>query len=160
MRSRFAPLLLVLSLCFARGQAWADTVVAPVETTWMTVLLNGRKVGHEEIQRQHLDDTVVTTQTLVMDVERSGQIVPYTNVSHTVETTDGQPLSFSMNTTMSASDAKVEGTMQPDGHLQLTNFVGGDVRHSVTGQAGHCWSRGSAWPCGQRTSALACTTSW
>jgi hypothetical protein len=145
MRSRLAPLLLVPTLCFAYGVAWADTVAAPVETTWMTVLLNGRKIGHEEIQRQLVDDTVVTTETLVMDVERNGQAVPYHNVSRSVETTDGQPLGFSMSTTMSANDAKVEGSLQPDGHLQVTNLVGGDIRHSVTD-----WPSGALLVEGQR----------
>jgi hypothetical protein len=145
MRSRIALLLLVPTLCLACGTAQADTVTAPVETTWMTVLLNGRKVGHEEIQRQRVDDTIVTTQTLVMDVERNRQAVPYTNISHSVETSGGQPLSFSMNTTMSANDTRVEGTLQPDGHLQLANFVGGDVRHSVI-----AWPSGALLVEGQR----------
>jgi hypothetical protein len=145
MRSWFAPLLLVPMLCLAPGWAWAVADSTPTETTWMTVLLNGRKVGHEEIQRQRLDDTVVTTQTLVMDVERNRQTVPYTNISHSVETTGGLPLSFSMTTTMSANDAKVEGSLQPDGHLQLTNFVGGDVRRSITD-----WPDGALLVEGQR----------
>jgi hypothetical protein len=145
MRSRIALLWLVPMLCFAPGFAWADSVAAPVETTWMTVLLNGRKIGHEEIQRQRIDDTVVTTQTLIMDVERNRIPVTYSNTSHSVETTSGQPLSFSMNTTMSADNAKVEGTLQPDGHLQLTNFVGGDIRRSVTD-----WPSGALLVEGQR----------
>lgn len=145
MRSRIAPLLLVQLLCFAPGMTWADTGTVAPETTWMTVLLNGRKVGHEEIQRERVNDTIITTQTLVMDVERSSKTVPYTNVSRSVETVGGQPLGFSMDTTMSADDAKVEGTLQTDGHLQLTNLVGGNLSHSVTD-----WPNGALLVEGQR----------
>ncbi|GLQ52152.1 hypothetical protein GCM10010872_36010 [Dyella flava] len=115
----------------------------------MTVLLNGRKVGHEEIQRQQVGNTVVTTQTLVMDVERSRTTVPYTNISRSVETISGEPLSFSMNTTMSANDTKVDGVLLPNGDLQLTNTVGGDVRKSVT-----AWPGGALLVEGQRLAML------
>jgi hypothetical protein len=145
MRSWIAPLLLVPSLCVAPGLLWADSSASAAETTWMTVLLNGRKIGHEEIQRQQVGDTVVTTQTLVMDVERSRKTVPYTNVSRSVETANGTPLSFSMSTTMSANDTKVDGVLLPDGQLQLTNTVGGDVRKTVTN-----WPSGASLVEGQR----------
>ena len=148
MRSWIAPLLLVPTLCLACGSALAaaaDTVPTEPAITWMTVLLNGRKIGHEEIQRAHVGDTVVTVQTLVMEVERNHKVVPYTNVSRSVETLDGQPISFSMSTVMSAMQTSVQGTRLPDGNLDLVNNVGGSTRHSVTE-----WPAGALLVDGQR----------
>jgi len=133
MRSRIAPLLLVPLLCVAPSPSRADTDVPPsVNATWMTVLLNGRKVGHEEIQREQHGNTVITTQTLVMDIERNHKRVPYINVSRNVEAADGTPISFTMTTTLSAHETKVEGTRLPDGKLELVNTAGGTDRHAIT----------------------------
>lgn len=133
MRNRIAPLLLVPLLCLAPSPARADTNVASsVNTTWMTVLLNGRKVGHEEIQREQHDDTVITTQTLVMDIERNSKRVPYINVSRNVEAADGTPISFTMTTTMSATETRVDGKRLANGKLELINTSGGSTRRSVT----------------------------
>lgn len=152
MRSWIALLLLVPTLCLASGFAGADQNAAPSDTTttWMTVLLNGRKIGHEQIQRQHVGDTVITTQTLVMDVARNGRTVPYTNISRSVETADGKPLSFSMSTTLSASDTTVDGKLQPDGHLQVVTMVAGDTRKSDIE-----WPAGAVLVEGQRQAMLA-----
>src|SRR5581483_6417147 len=101
MRSRIAPLLLVPLLCLAPSPARADAgAVSPADNVWMTVLLNGRKVGQEHVQREQQGDTVVTTQTLMMDIERNHKRTPYINVSRNVETLDGTPISFSMTTTL------------------------------------------------------------
>jgi hypothetical protein len=150
MRSWIAPLLLVPTLCLAPDPAWADGSASPPSTTWMTVLLNGRKIGSEEIQRQQVGETVVTTQTLVMDLIRNGVTVPYTNISQSMETTDGKPLGFSMRTTLSANATTIGGTLQPDGHLQLTTTTGGDTRQSLTD-----WPAGAILVEGQRQAMLA-----
>ena len=133
MRSRIAPLLLVPLLCLAPSPAKADANVAPsANTTWMTVLLNGLKVGHEEVQREQHEGTVITTQTLVMDIERNHKRAPYINVSRNVETIDGMPVSFSMTTTLSAAETRVDGRRLADGKLELINTSGGSTRISVT----------------------------
>jgi hypothetical protein len=130
MRSRIAPLLLVPMLCLAPCPARAVAEAVSPATTWMTVLLNGRKVGHEEIQREQSGDVVTTTQTLVMDIERDHKRVPYTNISRSVETVDGKPISFRM-TTLSATETSVDGQHLPDGTLELTNAVGGNSQRST-----------------------------
>ncbi|GGA06938.1 transglutaminase domain-containing protein [Dyella caseinilytica] len=150
MRSWIAPLLLVPMLCLASGQTWSETNTSPTDTTWMTVLLNGHKIGRQEIQRQLIGNTVVTTETLVMDVTRNGQTVPYTNISRSVETADGKPLSFSMRTNISANETAIDGTLQPDGQLQLIINVGGDTRQTVT-----AWPADAVLAEGQRQAMLA-----
>ena len=138
MRSRIAPLLLVPLLCLAPSPARADAGAAvSADTVWMTVLLNGRKVGQEHVQREQQGDTVVTTQTLMMDIERNHKRTPYINVSRNVETLDGTPISFSMTTTLSAVQTRVDGHRSADGTLELVNSAGDSSRHTST-----------AWPAG------------
>ena len=145
MRSWIAPLLLVSMLCVAPSLAWAADDPAPAETTWMTVLLNGRKIGHEEIQREQTGNTVITTQTLVMAIERSHKVVPYINISRSVETITGEPISFTMTSTLSATETKVEGTRSGDGNLQLINTAGGRSRQTIS-----TWPEGAVLAEGQR----------
>lgn len=145
MRSFIAPLLLVLVLCFVPNVANATDDGAPSNTTWMTVLLNGRKIGHEEIQREQVGNTVTTTETLVMSIERNHKTVPYTNISRSVETVEGEPISFEMSTTMSAGDAKVQGKISPEGKLELINTNGGNTRELFTN-----WPFGAVLVEGQR----------
>lgn len=144
MRSRIAPLLLVPMLCLAPHPAKA-VADAPSDTTWMTVLLNGRKVGHEEIRREHTGKLVITTQTLVMDIERNHQPTVYTNVSRSVETAAGEPISFSMTSLMSATEARVEGRRGADGSLELVNTIGGRSLPSTS-----TWPSGAVLVEGQR----------
>lgn len=150
MRDSIALPLLVLSLYLAPVLACADTHALPVQTTWMTVVLNGRKIGREEIQREQLGNTVTTTQILVMDIQRDQKTIPYTNISRSVETADGKPLSFSMDTTISITSNKVEGERLSDGQLHLTNTVAGDARQSIT-----TWPTGAVLAEGQRIAMLA-----
>ncbi|WP_233843246.1 transglutaminase-like domain-containing protein [Dyella sp. 2HG41-7] len=132
MRSATAPLLLVLVLCFVPTTDRAATDAAPANTTWMTVLLNGRKIGYEKIHREQVGDTVTTTETLVMNIERNHRSVPYTNISRSVETTEGKPISFDMRTLMSAGVTRVEGRILSDGRLELINTSEGNSRQSIT----------------------------
>jgi hypothetical protein len=146
MRSRTAPLLLVSMLCLVPGSAWAvGNAVSPDDTIWMTVLLNGRKIGHEEIRREQTGDEVITTQTLVMDIERNHRPTLYTNVSRNVETADGEAIGFTMTSLISATQTKVEGRVLPDGVLELTNTAAGSSRRSVT-----VWPQGTLLVEGQR----------
>ena len=137
MRSSIAPLLLVPMLCLGPGPGRAAVEPASASTTWMTVLLNGRKVGHEEIRREQSGDIVTTTQTLEMDIERNHKVVPYINVSRSMETATGVPISFSMTSTLSAGETRVEGRRSSDGRLELLNTSSGLTRTST-----------DAWPQG------------
>lgn len=144
MRNRLAPLLLVPVLCLAPSPARAAVEAASPATTWMTVLLNGRKIGHEEIRREQIGDTVITTQTLVMDIERNHKRAPYTNVSRSVETVDGKPISFSI-TTQSTTETSVDGKRLSDGSLELINTAAGNSQSSTTE-----WPAGALLVEGQR----------
>ncbi|WP_266169456.1 transglutaminase-like domain-containing protein [Dyella subtropica] len=148
MRRPTATLLLVLLLCSAPW-VMADTAAPTVETTWMSVLLGGRKIGHLQIDREHGQGVVTTTQTLSIMLNRSGKSIPLSNMIRSVETTDGQPLGFASRTSMSSMDSVIDGQRQPDGSYKVTITVGGATRQSSL-----IWPSGALLNDGQRRAML------
>lgn len=131
MRLKTAKLLLVLLLlpCPFAGTLAADAVPATsADTTWMSVLLGGRKIGHLRIDRETAQGTVTTTQTLSILLNRSGKSIPLANMIRSVETTGGEPLGFSTRTSMSSMDSTVNGERQSDGSFRIATTVGGSTR--------------------------------
>jgi len=133
MRLKTAKLLLVLLLlpCPFAGTLAADAAPAPsADTTWMSVLLGGRKIGHLRIDRETAQGTVTTTQSLSILLNRSGKSIPLSNMIRSVESTGGVPLGFSTRTSMSAMDSTVNGERQSDGSFRIATTVGGSTRNS------------------------------
>jgi hypothetical protein len=97
----------------------------------MTVLLGGRKVGHIEIDRERSDGILTTTQTLSLDLSRSGKPMHLGNMSRSVEGADGEPLGFAARTQMSSMDSTVEAHPDDAGHYRVTTTVGGQTRTSL-----------------------------
>jgi hypothetical protein len=148
MRNRTAVLLLVLSLCpLAGSPARADEV--PVGTTWMTVLLGGRKIGHLEVEHQQTGDVVTTTQVLVIELTRNGNGVPVGVTTRSVESRTGEPLAFYARSTLSSSDSTVQGKRQPDGNFAVSTTVGGSTRETTLS-----WPPGAVLSEGQRLALL------
>jgi hypothetical protein len=149
MRNQIAMLMLVLALYLApETAARADTPAT--ETTWMTVLLGGRRVGHLQIERQRDGDVITTAQTLVIELNRNGKGVPLSVMTRSVESADGQPLAFYSRSTLSASDSIVEGIRQPDGNYAVTTTVAGAPRQTTLS-----WPPGALLSEGQRLALLA-----
>lgn len=144
MRHRTALLWLVLSLSLVAGLA-ARAQSPAADTSWMTVLLGGRKIGHLQIEHQRAGDTVTTTQTLVIELNRNGNRVPLGVMTRSVESASGQPLAFYARSTLSSTDSTVEGQRQSDGDFAVTTTVGGIAR-----QTSLSWSPGAVLSEGQR----------
>lgn len=145
MRNRIAPLLLALTLCLAPW-IWARaSTPVPDDSTWMTVLLDGRKIGYVHIEYQRDGDIVTTTQTLSIDLRRNGRDLPMSNMTRSVENSSGQPLAFAARTTLSAMDSTTSGERQPDGRFMVTTTVGG-----VSRQQSMDWPSGALLSEGQR----------
>ncbi|WP_243039740.1 transglutaminase-like domain-containing protein [Dyella sedimenti] len=138
MRKRFAVLWLSLW-----PLAWAGTTSA--DTTWMSVLLGGRKIGHLEIQHQRSGGVVTTTQNLVIELNRNGNGVPLGVLTRSVEDASGQPLAFYSRSTLSHTESSVDGRRQPDGSFIVTTSVGGATRRTVL-----AWPAGAVLSEGQR----------
>lgn len=106
----------------------AAHAAVPDHSDWMTVLLGGRKVGHIQVERERRDGILTTTQTLALDLSRSGKPMHLGNMSRSVEGPEGEPLGFSARTRMSSMDSTVEAQPEDDGRYQVITTVGGQTR--------------------------------
>ena len=149
MRNRTAMLLLVLSLCPAPVAVARAEAVASPDTSWMTVLLGGRKIGHLEIQHERTGDVVTTTQDLVIELNRSGSGIPLGVLTRSVESSTGEPLGFYARSTLSSTDTIVEGKRQPSGDFAVTTTVDGNPRQTLL-----VWPPGAMLSEGQRLALI------
>lgn len=97
---------------------------AAADETWLSVTLDGRKIGHMHTTREVRADRVVSTQLMNMSLERAGISVAL-EVSEThEETRDGKPLAFRTRSSMSGVESRSEGTIE-NGSVHVTSSVGG-----------------------------------
>lgn len=126
MRKWLAALAMVLAMSPAPAVLARAKGDAPVtETTWMTVLLGGRRIGHLRIDRTHAGNVVTTTQDLQIELDRNGHMTPMAVLTRSTESVDGQPLGFFARSTLSNADSTVDGQRQPDGSYAVTATVAG-----------------------------------
>ncbi len=138
-------MLLVQTLCLALCATVRAAVPDADDSTWMTVLLDGRKIGYVHVQYQRNGDFVTTTQTLSIELQRNGKDIPLSSMTRSVERSAGQPLAFSSRTTLSVMDSTVVGQRQPDGDYAVTRTVAGLSRQSTLE-----WPTGALLSEGQR----------
>ncbi|WP_090355250.1 transglutaminase-like domain-containing protein [Dyella sp. 333MFSha] len=132
------PVVLAVLLCLLPACALATE-------TWMTVLLDGRKVGKVRIDRDVVGDRVTTSQSLDFRLTRvKTPLAMHTDV-RSVETSAGAPLAFYARSKMSAQENTVEGTVRDDGAFQVSNTVGGQSKVNLL-----IWPSGAALIEGQR----------
>ena len=120
------------------------------QDTWMSVLLDGRKIGHMEIARNHEGDTLTTRQALAIRISRAGQPLALYSTTTAVEDTVAQPLAFSTETGMSKVTSGSHGSRRADGLFDVTTSVGGQVQQDTLG-----WPSGAQLAEGQRRTMLA-----
>lgn len=97
----------------------------PPDDTWMSVLLDGRKIGHMHTTRQLRDGSVITTQKMNVELARAGITVALSTSESDAETPEGEPLAFVSSTSISGIASTVTGTRQADGKFQVVSEVGG-----------------------------------
>ncbi|MBS0583404.1 MAG: transglutaminase domain-containing protein [Proteobacteria bacterium] len=98
---------------------------APPDETWMSVLLDGRKIGSMHTTRSVDGERVRTTQALQIELERSGLKVALSTSETDEETRAGKPLRFESRTKISGIENVQTGTIGADGKLEATTEVGG-----------------------------------
>ena len=94
--SRFpwvVPLVLLLV-------AAAAPAAAEPETTWMKVMLEGRKIGQIEHVRTVESGRVTTIERMAVTIERAGTALSLEVEERSVETADGKPLAFGARTSL------------------------------------------------------------
>ncbi|MGA9332970.1 MAG: transglutaminase-like domain-containing protein [Rudaea sp.] len=121
---KFLCLLALLFPCIS-------SIAAPAKDTWMSVLLDGRKIGSMHIERKVQDDRVVTRQTMNVELDRAGFKVALGTSETDTETRTGQPLAFASRTSISGIASVVDGKRRPDGKFDVTSEVGG-AKHTRT----------------------------
>ena len=126
-------ILLILALLTASAAA----VAAPSDDTWMTVLLDGRKIGNMHLTRRVQGDHVVTTQALSIELARTGIKVGLSSSETDTETRDGKPLGFETRSSISGIESVITGTVRSDGMCDVTTNIGGNPQ-----------KRTIAWPKG------------
>jgi hypothetical protein len=114
-------LFLMLALLAASVFAYA----APSDDTWMTVTLDGRKIGNMHMTRRVENDRVISSQMLDVELSRAGIKVGLSSRETDTETRDGKPLKFESRTSISGMESVVSGTIR-DGQCEVTTVVGGN----------------------------------
>ena len=121
MRS-FAALLCLVPLCAA---ASAD------EDIWMSVQLDGRKIGQMHTTREVRGERVITTQALDVELDRAGTKMKMSTREIDTETSEGKPLAFESRTLASGNASAISGRAAADGKFAIESEIGGARQHRV-----------------------------
>jgi len=145
MRQWLAALWMALALSPAPSLVAGTVESVSSDTTWMTVQLAGRRIGHLRIDRVNDGKQVTTTQDLRIEINRNGKTNPMSVLTRSVETLDSQPLGFYSRSMLSTSDSIVDGRRQADGRYAVTTTVAGRASESTL-----AWPVGALLSDGQR----------
>lgn len=129
-----------LLLALASQIACAAT---PAEEVWMSVLLDGRKVGSMHTTRTLARERVVTTQEMRIELDRAGRKVALSTSEVDEETRAGAPLRFESRTKVSGIESVQTGVVREGGKVDVTTQVGGAKQsHSIAWPAGALLAEG------------------
>ena len=99
--------------------------------TWMSVLLDGRKIGHAHFSSSRAHDKVTTRQKLHLTMHRDGNPMVIETVQVDTESDTGKPLQFRSVTRLSDAESTVVGKRRDDGRFDITRSVGGKNNTSI-----------------------------
>ncbi len=102
--------------------------------TWMTVLLDGRKIGHAHFSRIQAEDKVTTRQNLHLEIHRDGSPLVIETQETDTESPVGEALTFRSVTSLSGSQTIVSGSRRADGRFDISRSVGGKANTSNIAQ--------------------------
>ena len=125
------------------------TLAAPADDTWMSVLLDGRKIGAMHTARKVEGDRIITTQALDVQLDRAGTKVALTTSETDTETRDGKPLAFESRTMISGTASVLHGSLRADGKFDVVSEVGGAKQTRMLS-----WPQDALLAEGQRLAAL------
>ncbi|KJV36907.1 transglutaminase-like domain-containing protein [Luteibacter yeojuensis] len=129
----------VLAACLAAVPA------AHATDTWMSVMLDGQKVGKVHIQRDVDADRVTTVQSMDMRVNRfNTPLVTHADAT-LVESATGAPISFSTKTGQGTQLVDIDAELHGPGVFQVATNVGGQTKVALLQ-----WPEGAFMPEGQR----------
>ena len=137
-------LILVLSAVFP-----LLACAAPADDVWMSVLLDGRKIGHMHTTREIRDGSVITTQKMNVELDRAGIKVALSTAESDAETPIGEPLAFTSLTSVSGMASTIRGTRRSDGRFDVVSEVGGAKSTRIVD-----WPKGALLAEGMRLAEL------
>jgi hypothetical protein len=130
-------------LCFTPVSAFASD-------TWMTVMLDGQKVGKVHVHREVQGGQVVTTQSLDMRLSRfKTPLVTHTE-ARLVETAEGTPVAFSTKSGQGTDTSEVDAQPHAPQVFQLATTLAGQTKVSLLQ-----WPEGATLAEGQRVATTA-----
>lgn len=98
----------------------------PPTETWMSVLLDGRKIGHMQSTREIQGDRVQSKQRMEIGLERAGFNIALTTEESSEETPDGKPLAFQSRSKLSGIETLVNGVVRKDDQVEITTTMVGN----------------------------------
>lgn len=104
--------LLLVAACPAPAQE---------ETDYFALLMEGKKVGYAIHTRAVKDGKVTTVDDVSVTISRLSIPVTVAMTETSVETPDGKPLSFRAVQQLGAMTMKIEGTVEPNGTVNVLN---------------------------------------
>jgi hypothetical protein len=137
-------------LCALATLAALASAHAGPTKTWMSVMLDGRKVGTLVSERTVQGDTVTTSQAIDMRVTRGSTPLVTHSEAVTTEQIDGQPLAFHASRHGTSAENSVDGIRRDDGTFQVTTAVGSTAHVDLL-----AWTPGATLPEGQRLAIVA-----
>jgi hypothetical protein len=131
-RSILACLIVALASvsCSALGYDGQANAIS-TQTTWMTVMLGGRKIGSLQVDRDRTSQSITTTQQLSIQFNRKGKPLQLSSMSRTTETRDGEPLAFAASSSLSAMGATTESHWIAARTFEVRSTVGGKTTTSM-----------------------------
>jgi len=126
-----------------------NAVAGSNDDTWMSVLLDGRKIGAMHTTRKVQGDHVITSQTMDVQLDRAGTKIALATSETDTETRDGKPLAFESRTTISGTTNVLRGTLRADGRFDVETQVGGAKQSHIV-----AWPQGALLAEGLRLANL------
>jgi len=110
--------------------AVACPALAQEETEYYALLMEGKKVGYAIHTRAVQDGKVTTVDDVSVTISRLSIPVTVAMAETSVETPEGKPLSFKAVQQLGAMTMKIEGTIDPNGTVNVMNSSMGVMEKS------------------------------
>jgi hypothetical protein len=136
-------------VCLALSLPSLAATAGPADDSWMSVLLDGRKIGAMHTTRKVEGDRVITSQSMDVQLDRAGTRIALATSETDTESRAGKPLAFDSRTTISGTANLLRGTLRDDGQFQVYSEIGGAKQTRIL-----AWPKGALLAEGLRLASL------
>lgn len=103
---------------------FSTCLCAQPETQYLAILIDGQRCGYAVHNRVACEQTVRTTERVVLTVTRFGVPITVVTVETSIETIEGEPIGFEAIQDMSMWRTTISGTVSSDGKVKATSVTG------------------------------------